>query len=79
MIAPQESLPSAAKTIAEMDTNELVGVIVSANLPFLQADVADRVTYSDPLTLRRLAFLSALAVSEIHPSLLRWDFNAFSA
>ena len=44
-----------------LNNEELVDFIVRADLPVLRSDVANRLTYSDPVTLRRLAFLAMLS------------------
>lgn len=59
MIA-QHELPHEWRQIDGMTKEELVSLIVSRNVLIQRDEIEDRLSYSDPLTLKRLAFLAQL-------------------
>lgn len=59
MIAQYE-LPHEWRPIDGMTTEELVSLIVSRHVMIQRDEIEDRLSYSDPLTLKRLAFLAQL-------------------
>jgi len=50
-----------SRNLETMPPEDLIGLIIQADLPLLQLDVASRLVNSDPLSLRRLAFLAMLS------------------
>lgn len=59
MIARHDA-PDYWQSIDGMNQNQLVNLIISCDVPTLHGEIANRMSYSDPLTLKRLAFLSQL-------------------
>lgn len=63
MIAQYE-LPHEWRQIDHMTKEELVSLIVSRHVMIQPDEIENRLSYSDPLTLKRLAFLAQLQVMQ---------------
>lgn len=64
MIAQQER-PSTWRPIDEMTLNELVLLIISRDALAPPGEIESRLNYSDPVTLKRLAFLAQLQLARV--------------
>lgn len=56
--------PAQFGRLEAMNPEELVDLIVRAEIPLLPSEVASRESYQDRLTLNRLAFLATLCATD---------------
>jgi hypothetical protein len=64
MIA-QQKLASTWRPLDEMTLNELVYLIISRDALAPPGEIENRLNYSDPVTLKRLAFLAQLQLAQV--------------
>ncbi len=59
MIARHDA-PDLWQSIDGMNQEQLINLMISCDAPTVDDEIANRMSYCDPLTLKRLAFLSQL-------------------
>ena len=61
----QQKRPSTCRPIDGMTLNELVYLIILRDALAPPGEIENRLSYSDPVTLKRLAFLAQLQLAQV--------------
>lgn len=61
----QQKRPSTWRQIDEMTLDELVSLIISQDALAPPGEVENRLSYGDPVTLKRSAFLAQLQLAQV--------------